>query len=259
MYCHAMASLALCEAYALTGDPKLKAPVEKAVAFLVRSKARDGLAWRYAPGASMGDTSILGWAVMVLKSAQEVGIPIPSNTKAGIVGWLKRVSTGPNDGLAKYQPGEKVTPTMTAEAWVCRQFLELGGPGPQSNEAADYLLRNPPERVEYNLYYWYYGTLAMYQHGGEEWSRWNAQARDQIIRRQRVKGHAIGSWDPDDSQYGTHGGRIYCTALATLSLEVYYRYLRLYEAPATNPLSAPVATDPRLRRTSDPLPTPMPR
>jgi hypothetical protein len=44
-------------------------------------------------------------------------------------------------------------------------------------------------------------------------------------------GHRAGSWDPDDSLYGAKGGRIYCTALAALSLEVYYRYLRLYDEP----------------------------
>ena len=82
----------------------------------------------------------------------------------------------------------------------------------------------------------------MYQHGGDAWTRWNAQVRDQIIRRQRLKGHAAGSWDPDESQYGTHGGRIYCTALATLSLEVYYRYLRLYDEPKIPPAVAPART-----------------
>ena len=48
MYCHAMATLALCEAYALTGDPELRDPVERAVGFLVRSRAarRPGLAVR---------------------------------------------------------------------------------------------------------------------------------------------------------------------------------------------------------------------
>jgi hypothetical protein len=233
MYCHSMAALALCEAYALTGDPKLKVPVEKAVAFLVKSRATDSLAWRYAPGAPVGDTSILGWVVMVLKSAQENGIPIQGNVKQGIMTWLNRVSSGPSKGLAKYQPWDQVKPTMTAEAWVCRQFLGVGGPGAASTEAATHLLQNAPDRSEYNLYYWYYGTLAMYQQGGTAWTRWNNQVRDQIIRRQRLKGHSTGSWDPDDSQYGTHGGRIYCTAMATLTLEVYYRYLRLYEAPAT--------------------------
>ena len=99
-----------------------------------------------------------------------------------------------------------MTPTMTAEAWVCRQFLGVGGPGPASTEAARSLLENGPDRGTYNLYYWYYGTLAMYQHGGDAWSRWDAQVRDQVVRRQRVKGHAAGSWDPDDSMYGARGG-----------------------------------------------------
>ena len=78
-----------------------------------------------------------------------------------------------------------MTPTMTAEAWACRQFLELGGPGPASDEAAAFLLRNPSDRAEtFNIYYLYYGTLAMYQHGGAAWSAWNARVRDQIVARQ---------------------------------------------------------------------------
>ncbi len=233
MYCHAMATLALCEAYALTGDPKLKAPVEKAVSFLVSARATDRQAWRYSPGAATGDTSILGWVVMVLKSAQENGLPMSADTRQGILKWLARVSTGAARGLAFYQPGEMPTASMTAEAWVCRQFLGVGGPGTASNEAADYLLRNSPDRSEYNLYTWYYGTLAMYQHGGTPWVAWNTQVRDQLVKRQRLNGHAAGSWDPDSSKFGSLGGRIYSTALATLSLEVYYRYLRLYESPPT--------------------------
>ncbi|HWE40488.1 MAG TPA: prenyltransferase/squalene oxidase repeat-containing protein, partial [Isosphaeraceae bacterium] len=253
MYCHAMATLALCEAYALTGDPKLRAPVERAVNFLLKARAQDGLAWRYAPGAPVGDTSILGWVVMCLKSAQEVGIPIAGATKQGVLTWLNKVAAGPSNGLARYQPWEKVTPTMTAEAWVCRQFLGVGGPGASSREAAEYLLRGGAEleRTQFNLYYLYYGTLAMYQQGGDAWTRWNVRTRDEVLRRQRLQGHASGSWDPDESQYGTHGGRIYCTALATLSLEVYYRYLRLYEAPATSPTPPP-------RRTAEIISEPAP-
>ncbi len=120
---------------------------------------------------------------------------------------------------------------MTAEAWVCRQFLGIGGPGPASTEAAAYLLDHDSDRGDSNFYYWYYGTLALYQHGGQPWTQWNDRLRDRIIGLQRATGHQAGSWDPDDSQYGAKGGRIYCTALATLSLEVYYRYLRLYDKP----------------------------
>ena len=120
---------------------------------------------------------------------------------------------------------------MTAEAWVCRQFLGAGGPGASSTEAAAYLLQHESDKGDSNFYYWYYGTLAMYQHGGQPWTRWNARIRDRVVKLQRSTGHPSGSWDPDESIYGARGGRIYCTALAALTLEVYYRYLRLYDKP----------------------------
>jgi hypothetical protein len=263
MYCHAIASLALCEAYALTRDERLRPSVERAVAFLVASRAADGQSWRYAPDDPYGgDTSILGWAILVLKSAKEVGIPVPSDVREGALKWLGRIREGDRGGLAIYRPGEgyPITPTMTAEAWVCRQFLGVGGPGAASDEAASYLLFHNPDRDPYNLYYWYYATLAMYQHGGAPWARWNARVRDQLVSRQASGGHADGSWDPSEckDQYDLRGGRVYTTALAALTLEVYYRYLRLYDAPAEP--APPLVSDPGVRRSGldparDGLPT----
>ncbi|QEH37218.1 hypothetical protein OJF2_58050 [Aquisphaera giovannonii] len=233
MYCHAMATLALCEAYALSLDERLRGPAERAIGFLVRARAADRMAWRYAPGAPVGDTSILGWVVMALKSARETGLSVPDQAGVGrgALAWLDRVAAGNEGGLARYQPGEPVTSTMTAEAWVCRQFLGVGGPGAASDEAASHLLLHASDRGDSNFYYWYYGTLAMYQHGGPSWARWNARVRDRIVQLQRKSGHISGSWDPDESLYGPRGGRIYGTALAALTLEVYYRYLRLYDRP----------------------------
>ena len=234
MYCHAMATLALCEAYALSLDERLRPGAEKAIAFLGKARARDGLSWRYVPGAPAGDTSILGWVVMALKSAREIGVPIAdqASLEKGAATWLDRVADGDARGLAKYQPWEGVTPTMTAEAWACRQFLGLGGPGPASSEAAAFLLDHESDKGKTNVYYWYYATLAMYQHGGRPWAEWNGRLRDRLVGLQRKSGHQAGSWDPDESVYGARGGRIYCTTLAALSLEVYYRYLRLYDAPS---------------------------
>ncbi len=260
MYCHAMAALALSEAYALTGDRRLRSSVERAVDFITKARAADGAGWRYLPGDQRGgDTSILGWVVMVLKSAREVGVNVPPEANAAATRWLDKVASGTNRGLASYQPANlarskrdgEVSPTMTAEAWVCRQFLGFGGPGPASDEAAEYLLATHDTGSPMNLYDWYYGTLAMFQHGGEPWSRWNALVRDRLVQRQHARGHMAGSWDPDETDYGARGGRVYGTALATLTLEVYYRYLRLYDAPATPiaPRDARPTADP-VRRTS---------
>ena len=274
MYCHAIASLALCEAYALTSDRALRGPAERAVKFLMDSRTSDKSGWRYKPGDRFGgDTSILGWAVMVMKTAREVDILVPEDARTGALRWLRSVAEGSARGLAIYRPGESypVTPTMTAEAWVCRQFLGVGGPGPASDEAASYLLQHSPDRDPFNLYYWYYATLAFYQHGGDAWERWNDRVRDQLVKTQTRGGHADGSWDPVlcKDKHDVLGGRIYTTAVATLTLEVYYRYLRLYNAPSVadpNRVEGALGADAALRRAgvspdaaSEPRPEPLPR
>ena len=163
MYCHAMATLAMCEAYALSLDDRLRDPAQRAVSFLVRGRARDGQAWRYEPAAPVGDTSILGWVVMALKSAREVGLRVPDQTGVGrgMLLWLDRVATGQDKGLARYQPADPVTATMTAEAWVCRQFLGVGGPGAASTEAAAYLMQHESDRGDFEF------LLLVLRHAGD--------------------------------------------------------------------------------------------
>jgi hypothetical protein len=51
--------------------------------------------------------------------------------------------------------------------------------------------------------------------------------REQLIRTQAQIGHESGSWHFDD-QHGNVGGRLYNTAMAVMTLEVYYRYMPLY-------------------------------
>jgi hypothetical protein len=89
-----------------------------------------------------------------------------------------------------------------------------------------------PQRQSANFYYWYYGTLAMFQRQGDDWKRWNAALQQELLARQRWDGSAAGSYDPDDL-WGGYGGRVYSTALATLSLEVYYRYLPVHGRDAS--------------------------
>ena len=62
MYCQGIASLALCELYAMTKDRMLKEPAQKALLFIVNSQDQEGGGWRYRPRQS-GDTSVLGWQI----------------------------------------------------------------------------------------------------------------------------------------------------------------------------------------------------
>ena len=232
MYCHGMATLALSEAYAMTGDPRLERPVRRAIAYTVAAQNSASGGWRYKPPypRERGDTSQLGWQLMALKSAEQSGIAMPERTRQGIVRYLNSVSSGARGGLASYRPEERATHSMTAEALVCREFLDLQFPG-GAEEAASYLESALPGQGPANFYYWYYGTLAMFQLQGPAWAKWNDAVSTVLTHSQRADADMAGSWDPDPV-WGGNGGRVFSTALGTLCLEVYYRYLPLYTVTA---------------------------
>ncbi|HEX5442226.1 MAG TPA: hypothetical protein VFW87_00295 [Pirellulales bacterium] len=226
MYCHGMAALALSEAFAMTQDERLREPVHKAIGYTLSAQSETAGGWRYQPGDPWCDTSQLGWQLMALKSAELGGLPIPEKSRQGMLRFLANVSS---DGLAKYRPlpREPYTRSMTAEALVCRQFLGLSRNHPDSNRAGDFVLGELPGTGRANFYYWYYATLGMFQLQDKYWQRWKDALEPTLISRQRGDGELAGSWDPDDI-WGSHGGRVYTTALGALCLEVYYRYLPLY-------------------------------
>jgi hypothetical protein len=230
VYCHAIATFAMAEAYAVRSNDEagewLRSPVERALQHTLDTRAQDG-GWRYQKNQPDGDMSIFGWQLMSLKSAELGGIAVPSDVRQDMIKFLVDRSVGANRGLAGYRLGDQPTPAMTAEALFCKQMLGLTRENPASSEAVAFLGRYPPHRSQLNFYYWYYGTLAMFQYGGEPWERWNTALRDLLIEDQRQSGPLAGSWDPRDP-WGPYGGRVYSTAVATLCLEVYYRYLPLY-------------------------------
>ncbi len=234
MYCHGMASYALAEAYGMQNDKtvedQLTVAVVKAIQFTVAMQNKEDGGWRYLPKWS-GDMSMFGWQMMALKSAEIAGIAVPESAKELMVKFLVDRSLGKNKGLAAYHPefGSEITVSMTAEALFCKQMLGISRESPASLEATQFMLSedNLPRMSDPNLYYWYYGTLAMYQFGGKEWEQWNGLLRELLVEDQVKKGDLAGSWNPA-GPWGGYGGRVYSTALATLSLEVYYRFLPLY-------------------------------
>jgi hypothetical protein len=225
MYCHGMATLALGEAHAMTGDARLRPYVERAIGYTVRSQHVAG-GWRYQPGDE-GDTSQFGWQVMALRSAELGGYPTPAATRAGMLRFLNAVAAGNYRGLASYRPGTGPTRTMTAEALACRVFLRTELERGPTDEAVRFLMQEIPTAGPMNLYYWYYATLALFQVGGEAWDTWNAALQQRLLTAQLTTGPLAGSW-PTATIWGGYGGRVYTTAMGALCLEVYYRHLPLY-------------------------------
>lgn len=229
MYCHGIATLALSEAHALTNDPQLEIPVRRAIDFTLSAQHPESGGWRYGPphqrsDPQFGDTSQFGWQLMALTSAYYSGVPIPQNTWRRADVFLSRVSFGSRGGLAAYRPGYPTSSAMTAEAMLCRLFRSTPTNAPAIAEGAEHLMSHLPGTGRPNYYYWYYGTLALYHLQNEDWVRWNSAVKRELLHRQMRD----GSWDPT-SVWGASGGRVYSTALATLTLEVYYRYRPLAE------------------------------
>ena len=82
-----------------------------------------------------------------------------------------------------------------------------------------------------DLYFNYYATQVMNHYDGPLWENWNATMRDQLVRDQASQGHEAGSWYYDHP-HSKAGGRLYNTSMAIMTLEVYYRYMPLYEPSA---------------------------
>jgi hypothetical protein len=230
MYSHGIAAIALCEAYGLTHDPAAREPAQRALQFIVAAQHPGTGGWRYTPGEA-GDTSVVGWQVMALKSGEMAGLEVPAATLELARRWLASAAgsggslgtfgyTGPGGGLA-----------MTAEGLLCHQFLGCRRGDPQLAAGIRILSTNLPQQDRETSYYWYYATQVLYHVQGPEWDAWNAAMRELAVRTQIKDGHLAGTWDPRD-QWEQAGGRLYATCLRLLILETYYRHLPLYRPMA---------------------------
>ncbi len=205
MYNQALATMALCEAYGLTGARFWKMPAQKAVDFLVRAQKRSPIdqgpwGWRYAPREDVtttgaldeasaraqfdSDTSVTTWAVMALKSAELAGLSVPRESLDGALNFVRWVSA--KDGRAGYLDasgaglavggvGEQFRyhiATMSALSMCTRIFTSHDPSDPFLESAAGWIVRDLPEisrdRLSVDYYYWYYGSLALNQLDGPD-------------------------------------------------------------------------------------------
>jgi hypothetical protein len=233
MYTHGLATIALCEGYGLTRDNRLGAAAQRAVRFLeARQNKMNG--WRYGPTSEDADTSVFGWQLMGLKSAQMAGLAVQPTTIERCRKYLASASSGSKNGLFGYEPKGGATPTMTAVGLLCQQYLGAVRTDGSIQEGVAYLLRSTPSAGQRNSYLWYYATQVIHNYQGPDWDNWNRAMRQIWVETQvREKDScAFGSWDPakpSKDPWGDAGGRQMVTCVGLLTLEVYYRYLPLYQ------------------------------
>jgi hypothetical protein len=228
MYEHGLATIALCEAFGMTQDPKIGYAAQLALDYLSAAQNPAG-GWRYKPRSADTDTSVVGWCVMGLKSGVMAGLKVNPDILAKAKTDLEKAASGYKKGKFGYMPGRPPTPPMTGAGLLCMQYMGAARDAGNLSEGIEYLMANQPDPKKRNIYYWYYATQVLHNVPGPEWETWNRKMRRVLVESQERGGCKEGSWNPQGDPWGDNGGRLMVTSLSCLTLEVYYRYLPLYK------------------------------
>ncbi|MEN8148953.1 MAG: prenyltransferase/squalene oxidase repeat-containing protein [Planctomycetota bacterium] len=247
VYNHAIAAMAMAEAYGMTGSVLFKQSAQQAIDFIHKAQ-NPYLAWRYGVRPQDNDSSVTGWMIMALKSAKVSGLRVSQDAFDGCRAWIEKATepeygrvgytargTGPArpEGMMDQWPADK-SESLTAVGILARIFT---GEDPRKSEVigkgVDLCLKALPvwdeESGSIDMYYWYYATLGLFQVGGDAWDKWNDAMKPAIIDSQRKDQVSFkGSWDPA-GPWGHAGGRVYSTAVMVMCMEVYGRYSRLFQ------------------------------
>ncbi len=234
MYAHGLATIVLCEAYGMTKDTGLHDPAQAAINYIAFAQDPIGGGWRYAPKET-GDLSVSGWQLMALKSGLMSELEVSRITTKRSVKFLDAVSHASSSKYGYRAGNQESSPNMTSVGLLCRMYMGWKHDHPALRKGIEYLAKRGPEIGDStNMYYNYYAAQVLRQYGGDDWTEWNKLMRDYLVKTQSREDVTKGSWYFNGgADYGPEaGGRIYCTAMAVMTLEVYYRFLPIYRDTA---------------------------
>lgn len=242
MYSHAIATIALAEAFAMTKDQEYRKAVEEAYRYIVVAQHRRG-GWRYNP-QSPGDMSVTGWQVMAIKACENSGIKADPDTARKAKEFVDSLAfpDGVRYGYRMIGDGDLEPskhdrkPSCTAIGNLMQIYFGREKEHPDLQAACQFLADTGSS--DSDVYFNYYGTLVLHQANATQWKTWNLTVREHLIRTQQKHGHEAGSWFFPDL-HGNVGGRLYTTAMAVMTLEVYYRFMPLYQIDDISSESAP--------------------
>ena len=255
-YENGVVAMAIAEAFAMTNDARLREPAQKAIDHLLsrqidRGGNYGGLGWDYTTSNSRNDSSVSGWVVMALKSADAGGLDVGQGME-GARNYLERAWQATNQNWRDLDPYGKSgfpytwnsqsdaisRPDRTAIGMCMAVFLGKGQGNIMLETMANEVMHRSFElREQYyqidtypvNTYYLYYNTLGIFQVGGERWGKWNESMSKLLVNSQIKSDDCLdGSWNWEGTRFHGHRvGRIMSTAYNALTLQVYYRYVRI--------------------------------
>jgi HEAT repeat protein len=234
---HALCTQALCEAMLMTGDQAYKPVIWKALGFIEHAR-NPYMAWRYEPRGGENDTRHAAVMATTLRIGGLCGYDVDPTSLEGPRQWIDKM-TDPNFGQVGYNypggvpfrgkgihenfPPEKSQAMTAAGIWTRIVLGEDPRESLMIRKGANLCIEVAPDwnpdDGSVDLYYWYWGTLAMHEIGGAPWRKWETALGPALLHHQSSK----GSW-PADTAWGMLAGRVYTTSFATLTLLTPYRY-----------------------------------
>jgi prenyltransferase beta subunit len=221
MYCHGFGALFLAEVYGMTGRNDVREKLKKAIQLIVYTQNHEG-GWRYQPmRVDQADLSVTICQIMALRAARNAGIFVPRSTVDKCTEYVRQSQNA--DGGFRYlmTPGPSGFPRSAAG--VVALYSAGVYEGKEIERGLAYLMEFLPgprfSRNEPHYFYGhYYAAQAMYQAGGEYWTKWYPAIRNDLLQRQQPN----GSWT---DRFTTE----YATAMACIVLQIPNSYLPIFQ------------------------------
>jgi hypothetical protein len=233
-YSQALAAMALAEAYGMTRNEQLLVPAQAAIDCVMAWQNPSTGGWGYNPKTG-STTSIACMNALALKTGQLAGLQVNPASFQRFGEWLDFVAYKDGAGYGYVSNKDEnmwMKNATTSQGLLCRMYLGWKRTNPALQRGIEALAKRGPDKG--NFYYDYYASQVMHHAQGPAWDAWNAQMKGILLQSQSAAGHEKGSWLVKNGDKGVaYGGRLYMTAMATMTLEVYYRHMSIYGDQAT--------------------------
>ena len=227
MYGHGFSLMYLASVYGTLTKASRRARAKRVITAAVnltsRGQSRYG-GWTYTPGGG-DEGSVTITQVQALRAAHNAGFEIPRGTIEEAIRYIERCSTA--EGGIVYSLGSGGGPQLAISAAGAATLYNAGQyDSPVAERCLEYVWKQFRKSKSWdkggwghNFYTHLYGSQAFYLAGDKYWDAYFPNTRDQILKLQNKD----GSWDGDGI------GRTYGTAIATVILQLPYKYLPIYQ------------------------------
>ena len=248
-YNHALSALLLSEVFAMGGGDleKNQAVLESAIKATLemqrwpKRRADDEGGWRYVDryiDQYDSDLSVTGWHLMFLRSAKNAGFEVPKEPIDNAVAYVQRcfhsdystfmIMAGPENRQSRGMAGAGILAlahsglhdskeARTAGDWLLKEGFA------NYNESRRYSnARWVDDRYHYGVFC---ASQAMYQLGGDYWTKFYPPTAKVILQNQSKN----GAWTADSHQSDGKFGNAYTTALMALTLGAPNQLLPIFQ------------------------------